>query len=61
MSNLEKAYGILVIYGIISIVGAAIGNHFDKTSGFTRGYIIGTIISVILWCTVGHKYANMKL
>ena len=61
MSNLVNAYGILIFYGILSIIGAAIGNHFDKVSGFTRGYVLGTIISLILWYTVGHKAANVKL
>ena len=24
------AYGILIFYGLLAIIGAAIGNHFEK-------------------------------
>uniref|UniRef100_A0A6C0ELX2 Uncharacterized protein n=1 Tax=viral metagenome TaxID=1070528 RepID=A0A6C0ELX2_9ZZZZ len=53
------AYGILIFYGLLAIIGAAIGSHFDKTNGFSNGYIAGTALSLVLWFTVGRKMAGV--
>uniref|UniRef100_A0A6C0C616 Uncharacterized protein n=1 Tax=viral metagenome TaxID=1070528 RepID=A0A6C0C616_9ZZZZ len=53
------AYGILVFYGLLAIIGAAIGNHFDKKNGFSNGYIAGTTLSLILWFAVGRKMSGV--
>ncbi len=33
-------------------------SHFKGPNSLGIGYVIGTVISVILWFIVGHKYAN---
>ena len=53
------AYGILIFYGLLAIIGAAIGNHFDKKNGFSNGYVAGTILSLVLWFTAGRKMAGV--
>ena len=58
MTN-STAYGILVFYGILAIVCAALGEYLDKANGFTTGYIVGVVISVTLWFAVGKKAAGM--
>jgi hypothetical protein len=55
----NTAYGILVFYGILAIIAAALGNYFDKKNGFSNGYVIGTILSLILWFTVGRNAAKV--
>jgi Na+/melibiose symporter-like transporter len=57
--DLARAYGILVFYGILAIITAAIGHWFDKKSGFSNGYIVGVIISVVLWFVYGKKASGM--
>ena len=54
------AYGILVFYGILSIITAAIGHYLDKKNGFSNGYVAGTIISLALWFTVGRTAAKIN-
>ena len=54
----SNAYPILVFYGLLAIVFAAIGNHFCKISGFSDGYVLGTVVSLIIWFTVGRKMAG---
>ena len=58
MNNIT-ADGILIFYGLLAIIGAAIGNHFDKTNGFSNGYVAGTVLSLVLWFTVGRKMAGV--
>ena len=53
------AYGILVFYGLLAIIGATIGNYLDKKNGFSNGYVAGTVLSLILWFTVGRKMAGV--
>jgi len=57
--DLTRAYGILVFYGVLSIVTAAIGHWFDKKSGFSNGYIAGVVISIVLWFSYGKKASGM--
>ena len=53
------AYGILIFYGLLAIIGATIGNHFCKKNGFSDGYVIGTALSLVLWFTAGRKMAGV--
>jgi len=53
--NTQAAYKILVFYGILTILTAGIGNEIDKTHGFTIGYVLGVLLSIVLWFTVGQK------
>jgi len=56
--NTEMGYGILVFYGLLAIITAAVGHHFDKKNGFSNGYVIGAVISLVLWFTAGKKMAG---
>jgi len=54
---MTTAYSVLVFYGILAIVAAAIGNYFYGEIGFTYGYVIGVLVSIGLWFTVGKAYS----
>ena len=56
--NTEMGYGILVFYGLLAIITAAVGHHFDKKNGFSNGYVVGAVISLVLWFTAGKKMAG---
>jgi len=58
MVNLA-AYGILIFYGLLVIIGVALGNYFDKKNGFSNGYVAGTVLSLVLWFTAGRKMAGV--
>ena len=53
------SYSILVFYGVLAIITAAIGNYLDKKNGFSNGYVVGVILSLVLWFTVGRKMARV--
>jgi len=55
----STAYGILIFYGLLAIIGAALGNYFDKKNGFSNGYVAGTVLSLVLWFTAGRKMAGV--
>lgn len=55
----SDAYFILVFYGLLVIVAAAIGNLVDKKNGFSTGYVVGTVLCLVLWFTVGRKMAGV--
>jgi hypothetical protein len=57
--DLTRAYGILVFYGVLAIVTAAIGHYIDTRNGFSNGYIVGVVISVLLWFAYGKKAAGI--
>ena len=54
-----SAYSILFFYGLLAMFCAFVGNHFDKRNGFSDGYVMGTIINLVLWFTVGRKMAKV--
>jgi len=55
----STAYGILIFYGLLAIIGAALGNYFNKKNGFSNGYVAGTVLSLVLWFTAGRKMAGV--
>ena len=57
--ELINAYSILVFYGILAIITAAIGHYFDPKNGFSNGYVAGVVISLVLWFTAGRKMAKV--
>tara|TARA_B100001093_G_scaffold445120_1_gene448586 strand:- start:2006 stop:2182 length:177 start_codon:yes stop_codon:yes gene_type:complete len=56
--NLELAYGIMVFYGLILVVSAAIGNYLDKKNGFTYGFVFGSFLNLFLWFSAGKRIAQ---
>ena len=59
LTKLKMAYGILLFYTVLMIISATIGWYYGGPDGFTNGYIIGIIISLVLWFTYGEKMANV--
>ena len=53
--SLQKHYLILWFYLFIVFLTSTIGHVIDKQNGFTRGMIIGFLLSVILWYQFGRK------
>tara|TARA_B100000780_G_scaffold273028_1_gene236040 strand:+ start:119 stop:301 length:183 start_codon:yes stop_codon:yes gene_type:complete len=58
-NELKMAYGVLIFYALLMMATATIGYKMDKQNGFTNGYIVGMVISLVLWFTVGKKYSNL--
>jgi hypothetical protein len=52
------AYSILAFYSLLTIIAASVGHYFDKTNGFSYGYVFGACISLVLWFTYGKKMSN---
>jgi hypothetical protein len=51
---------IMAFYAVLScFIAPLIGYKMKGLSGLGDGYVIGTIISIGLWFTVGKKYAGM--
>ena len=57
--KLGTAYMVLAFYSVLMAVAANIGYNMDKKNGFTNGYIVGIVISLVLWFTMGKKYAKV--
>jgi hypothetical protein len=67
MSNFNcvnyKAYIVIGFYGLFCLLTAFLGSFFGATNktgkdGFSIGYLVGVMISVILWMTIGYKMMN---
>lgn len=58
-SKLRTGYLILLFYSFIMSLGATIGYMVDNKNGFTRGYIVGMVISLALWFQVGKDIAKL--
>ena len=58
-NELKTAYGVLIFYALLMMATATVGYKMDKKNGFTNGYIVGMILSVVLWFSVGKKYSNL--
>jgi hypothetical protein len=51
---------VMAFYAVLScVIAPLIGYKMKGLSGLGDGYVIGTIISIGLWFTVGKKYAGM--
>ena len=50
---------IMFFYAILScFIMPYIGYYFMGLKGLGNGYVIGTIVSLILWFSVGKKMSN---
>lgn len=57
--DLKTAYGVLIFYGVLSIIMASAGFYFAGPAGFSNGYLVGTAISVGLWMVYGKKISGI--
>ena len=56
----DAFWQVMAFYALLScVIGPLIGKHFKGPEGLSEGYLAGTAISVLLWLTVGKKYAKM--
>jgi len=61
MSNFQTFFGIMVFYAVLAYIicptiGYYLGGRTINAAG--NGFIVGSLISIILWLTVGKKLAN---
>ena len=50
---------IMFFYALLScFIMPARGYYFMGVSGLSNGYVLGTIVSLILWFTVGKKMSK---
>ena len=55
---MDKFWFIMIFYALLSsIVAPYIGYHLKGNAGLGQGYVAGSVLSLILWFTVGKKYA----
>jgi hypothetical protein len=51
---------IMAFYALLScVIMPLIGCYFRGPSGLGQGYVVGSIITLGLWLTVGKKYAKI--
>ena len=58
-AKLKTAYTITLFYSVLMSVTATIGYMMDKRDGFTNGYVVGVLISLMLWFLVGKKMSGL--
>jgi hypothetical protein len=56
--NTTLAYSVIVFYGFLLVIFAAVGNYFDKKNGFSNGFVLASIVNLVLWFTKGRKLVN---
>lgn len=51
---------VMFFYALLScFIMPFLGYYIRGVQGLSQGYIIGTIVSLILWFTVGKKFAKV--
>jgi len=51
---------VMAFYAVLScVIAPLIGYHFKGHQGLGQGYVAGSVVSVLLWLTVGKKYVGM--
>jgi len=49
---------IMLFYALLScLIMPLIGRAINGSEGLGQGYVAGTVLSLMLWFTVGKKYA----
>jgi len=56
----KEFWQVMAFYAVLScVIAPLIGYKIKGQDGLGQGYIVGTLISLGLWLTVGKKYAKM--
>jgi hypothetical protein len=51
---------VMAFYALLAcVIMPLIGYKIKGESGLGQGYVVGSIVCVLLWLTVGKKYAKM--
>ena len=58
ITKFSKSYMIIFFYALLMCITGVIGNQF-KIIGFNNGLLIGLVISIVLWFTVGKKMTKV--
>jgi len=61
MATMQVFMGIMVFYAIITyIIGPIVGYYFGgrTLNSAGNGFIVGSLISIILWYSFGQKIVN---
>ncbi len=57
---MSQFWFVMFFYAILScVVSPYIGYHLKGNAGLGQGYVVGTVLSLMLWFTVGKKYAGV--
>ena len=57
---MEVFWQVMAFYALLScVIMPLIGYKIKGEQGLGQGYVIGSVVSVGLWLTVGKKYAKM--
>jgi hypothetical protein len=57
---MNQFWVVMLFYAILSCaVSPYIGYKLKGNAGLSQGYVVGTMLSLILWFTVGKKYAGV--
>ncbi len=55
--KMDKFWSVMIFYALLScFIMPFLGKKFMGQGGLEKGYIMGTVVSMILWFTVGKKY-----
>lgn len=56
----KEFWQVMAFYALLScVIMPIIGYKIKGEQGLGQGYVIGSVVSVGLWLTVGKKYAKM--
>jgi hypothetical protein len=56
---MDKFWQVMAFYAFLScFLMPYLGKMFMGPSGLEKGYIVGTIVSLALWFSVGKKYVS---
>jgi hypothetical protein len=56
----DAFWQVMAFYALLAcVISPLIGQYFKGREGLSQGYILGSIVCVGLWLTVGKKYAGM--
>lgn len=56
---MDKFWSVMIFYALLScFIMPFLGEKVMGPGGLEKGYIMGTVVSMILWFTFGKKYVG---
>lgn len=57
--KMDKFWSVMIFYALLScFIMPFLGQKFMGPGGLEKGYIMGTVVCMILWFTFGKKYVG---
>lgn len=57
--KMDKFWSVMLFYALLScFIMPFLGKKFMGQGGLEKGYIMGTVVSMLLWFTFGKKYVG---